>query len=70
MDTQNRVTVMPTKDMADKDNDHANAYKDTLNKMQQCACKIAQEHLGTSFNMEKSIGFQKWKKEHEEEKQK
>jgi hypothetical protein len=61
---------MPTKNMSEKDSAVAIAYKDTLNKMQQCACKIAQEHLESSFNMEKSIGFQKWKREHEEEKQK
>ena len=61
---------MPTKDTPDKDNDVAIAYKENLNKMQQCAYKIAQEHLESSFNMEKSIGFQKWKKEREEEKHK
>jgi hypothetical protein len=35
-------------------------YVKQLNPKEKCALKIAQEHLGSSFNLEKSIGFQKW----------
>ena len=35
-------------------------YIKQLNPKEKCALKIAQEHLGSSFNLEKSIGYQKW----------
>jgi len=35
-------------------------YLKTLSAKEKHALKIAQEHLGSSFNIEKSIGFQKW----------
>ena len=31
-------------------------------KKKKIAYNIAKEHLGSSFNLEKSIGFQKWLK--------
>lgn len=37
-------------------------YIKSLNEIEIKAMKIAQEHLETSFNIVKSIGFQKWKK--------
>ena len=37
-------------------------YVKSLNEIEIKAMKIAQEHLETSFNIVKSIGFQKWKK--------
>ncbi len=35
-------------------------YIDQLSKKEKHTFKIAQEHLGSSFNLEKSIGFQRW----------
>jgi hypothetical protein len=37
-------------------------YVKSLNEIEIKAMKIAQDHLETSFNIVKSIGFQKWKK--------
>ena len=33
-----------------------------MDEKEKIAYKIAKEHLGSSFNLEKSIGFQKWLK--------
>ena len=38
-------------------------YIKQLNEKEKMALKIAQEHLGSSFNIERSIGFLQWKKE-------
>ena len=35
-------------------------YISQLKKREKHALKIAQEPLGSSFSLEKSIGFQKW----------
>tara|TARA_B110000008_G_C16945718_1_gene554351 strand:+ start:493 stop:663 length:171 start_codon:yes stop_codon:yes gene_type:complete len=35
-------------------------YISSLNEMELKALKIAEEHLETSFNIVKSIGYQKW----------
>ena len=35
-------------------------YISSLNEMDLKALKIAEEHLETSFNIVKSIGYQKW----------
>ena len=35
-------------------------YIKQLSPKEKQTLKIAQEHLGSSFNLEKSIGFQKW----------
>ncbi len=37
-------------------------YVKQLNEKEKMALKIAKEHLGSSFNLEKSIGFIQWKK--------
>jgi|TARA_B100001142_G_C14120835_1_gene572942 hypothetical protein len=37
-------------------------YLASLNEIEKIALKIAQEDLGSSFNIEKSIGFLKWLK--------
>lgn len=38
-------------------------YKASLKLLEKKACEIAENHLGTSFNMQKSIGYQKWSQE-------
>ena len=35
-------------------------YLETLNYIEKIALQIAKEDLGTSFNIEKSIGFLNW----------
>ena len=42
-------------------------YLGQLNKSQLIALKIAEEHLESSFDIERTIGFLKWKKEKEKE---
>lgn len=37
-------------------------YLESLDEKHLTAYAIAKKHLGTSFDLEKSIGFQKWKK--------
>jgi len=38
------------------------AYIEQLSPREKHVMKIAQEHLETSFSLEKSIGFKKWVK--------
>ena len=49
-------------DMKDMNMDDMNIkkYIASLNEMEMKALKIAEEHLETSFNIVKSIGYQKW----------
>ena len=35
-------------------------YIQQLSDMEKIVFEIAKEHLGTSFNIEKSIGYKKW----------
>ena len=42
--------------------DHKTNYINSMDEKEKIAYKIAKEHLGSSFNLEKSIGFQKWLK--------
>jgi hypothetical protein len=42
-----------------------NLYLETLSEKEMKAYIIAKNHLGTSFQLEKSGGFKKWKKEYE-----
>jgi len=37
-------------------------YLNQLDLKEKIACKIAMEHLGTSFNIVRSNGFSEWKK--------
>ena len=37
-------------------------YKDSLSKQEQIVLKIAIEHLESSFDIEKSIGYLEWLK--------
>jgi hypothetical protein len=43
-------------------------YLDSLNEKEMKSYLIAKEHLGTSFQLEKSVGFLKWKKKMSEQK--
>jgi hypothetical protein len=42
-------------------------YLISLTEKEKKAYKIAKSHLGMSFQIEKSVGFLKWKKEKENE---
>ena len=48
------------KDMKDMNDMNIKKYIASLNEMEMKALKIAEEHLETSFNIVKSIGYQKW----------
>ena len=48
------------KDMKDMKDMNIKKYIASLNDMEMKALKIAEEHLETSFNIVKSIGYQKW----------
>jgi hypothetical protein len=39
------------------------AFMDQLSPREKHVLKIAQEHLETSFSLEKSIGFKRWYEE-------
>jgi hypothetical protein len=41
-------------------------YIETFSEKEKKAYEIAREHLGMSFQIEKSNGFLKWKKKQEE----
>lgn len=49
------VTKMPEKTLVEQ-------YINTLTEKEKKAYEIAKSHLGSSFSMEKSWGFIKWKK--------
>ena len=40
--------------------DSINKYLKQLSEQEQIVLKIAQEHLGSSFNIKKSIGYISW----------
>lgn len=41
-----------------------NDYISSLNEQERLVMSIAEEHLDTSFDIEKSIGFQYWYQKH------
>ena len=45
-------------------------YMDQLSDIERKACAIAKDHLGSSFNIVKSNGFNDWAKERQKEKEK
>ena len=45
--------------------DDESNYLNSLSEMEKKTLEIAKSHLGTSFNLKKSIGFIKWKQEQE-----
>jgi len=44
----------------------AELYIETLSEKEMKSYDIAKSHLGSSFSLEKSVGFLKWKKKQEE----
>jgi hypothetical protein len=44
-------------------------YMDQLSDIERKACAIAKDHLGSSFNIVKSNGFNDWVKERQKEKE-
>jgi Skp family chaperone for outer membrane proteins len=44
-------------------------YMDQLSDIERKACAIAKDHLGSSFNIVKSNGFNDWSKERAKEKE-
>lgn len=63
-------SIMPRKFKVKKAPKGANLlseYIDTLDERNKQAYDIAKDHLGTSFDLEKSIGFLKFKEKKEQE---
>jgi hypothetical protein len=46
--------------MSENDTILINLYLQSLNTQEKKTLEIAKDHLGSSFNMVKSIGFIKW----------
>jgi hypothetical protein len=42
-------------------NDEIETYLNSLNELEKKTLDIAKSHLGTSFNIKKSVGFIQWK---------
>ena len=51
--------------MDNKTRELTEVYIKTLTEKEYKSYQIAKSHLGTSFQIEKSVGFLQWKKENE-----
>ena len=63
-------SIMPRKFKVKKAPERANLLSDYINSLDERnkqAYDIAKNHLGTSFDLEKSIGFLKFKEKREQE---
>ena len=49
-------------------NDEIKSYLNSLNELENKTLDIAKSHLGTSFNIKKSVGFIQWKQANTEKK--
>jgi len=47
-----------------KETKEENEYISSLSLVEKKTLEIAQSHLESSFNLQKSIGFMKWKENH------
>lgn len=43
-----------------KQTDKIQEYMEQMSEQERLVLKIAEDHLGTSFDIEKSIGFKEW----------
>tara|TARA_R110002012_G_scaffold75019_1_gene189877 strand:- start:394 stop:591 length:198 start_codon:yes stop_codon:yes gene_type:complete len=50
-----------TKESKEKETEEENEYISSLSPLEKKTLEIAQSHLESSFNLQKSIGFMKWK---------
>jgi len=48
-----------------KENAEIQGYLESMSEKDRIAYNIAKEHLGSSFTVEKSVGFLRWKKTQE-----
>jgi hypothetical protein len=62
MDATNTSTKLPP--TVSTEQSYLDAYVKTFDEKELKAYNIAVEHLGMSFQLEKSIGYIAWKKEH------
>lgn len=51
--SNNEMNKQSTNEMIQK-------YMEEMTEQEKLVLKIAQDHLGTSFDIEKSIGFKEW----------
>ena len=57
------TTTRPIKEKnPDEEDSNALAYIAQMNSKERIAYQIAKDHLGTSFNLKKSIGYKEWLK--------
>jgi len=61
MDATNTLTKLPP--TVSTEQSYLDAYVKTFDEKELKAYNIAVEHLGMSFQLEKSIGYIAWKKE-------
>jgi hypothetical protein len=59
MDSEQQISCTSIKTLGEK-------YVESLNPKEYKAYMIAKSHLGTSFDLDKSVGFLKWKKKQED----
>jgi hypothetical protein len=49
------------KTYAEESRDSVRAYLEQLTEKERLACIIAKDHLGSSFNILRSVGYLEWK---------
>ena len=62
MDKMDKMDIIKLEKYEEKHIENIKKYITSLNESEIKALKIAEEHLETSFNIVKSIGYQKWLK--------
>ena len=62
MDKMDTMDIIKLEKYEEKHIENIKKYITSLNESEIKALKIAEEHLETSFNIVKSIGYQKWLK--------
>jgi hypothetical protein len=68
MSTSNPIKDTTAKNSLEKGNEEllTSTYISQMNSKEKIAYEIAKDHLGTSFNLKKSIGYKEWLKKNKE----
>jgi len=72
MSTSKPIKDTTAKNSLEKGNEEllTSTYISQMNSKEKIAYQIAVDHLGTSFNLKKSIGYKEWLKKNKETKEK
>jgi hypothetical protein len=62
METTGKTEMVNREKNKDKKENRLNEYIQSLDTRQRMAYEIAKEHLGSSFDLYRSNGFQEWMK--------